>query len=64
LDTQTNDMNAQGLEELILVKPLQKFCPLWKLKFHYNVPVCRLDVNFVKHLILQEIGNLEMYEVE
>jgi len=35
MDTQTNDMNAQGLEELILVTPLQKFvffmetkCPL------------------------------------
>jgi len=28
MDTQTDDMNAKGLEELILVKPLQKFVPL------------------------------------
>jgi len=28
MNTQTNDMNAQGLEELILVTPLRKFVPL------------------------------------
>jgi len=27
MDTRTNDMNAQGVEELILVTPLQKFVP-------------------------------------
>jgi hypothetical protein len=27
MDTQTNDMDAQGLEELILVTLIQKFLP-------------------------------------
>jgi hypothetical protein len=64
MDTQTNDMNTQGLEELILVTPLQRFVPFMETKGPLHVPFCRLDRNFVKHLTLQETGNLEMYKVE